>query len=295
MSSKKTRTVLSLLLVSVLLLTTLTVSPAVTCAADNDGQIDTPVVAPRAITKEEIYRYGKGKGRNASRIPVLTYHRILADGVKASPEYANDRYAIAVSEFTKQMQWLRKKKYRAITCDQLYLWRMGKIRLPKRSVLITIDDGHGDSIENALPVLSSYGLRATAFIIGKASYESDGSYFIRASRIKEIQETYPGLMEFQSHTYDLHISNAAQTQTYQSIMTDAAHQRNMYGFEYLAYPCGGHSPEMIRAYKDSGVRMAFVFGKRANGYATRRQNVYKMKRLEVPGNMKLKKFKKLCR
>ena len=69
----------------------------------------------------------------------------------------------------------------------------------------------------------------------------------------------------------------------------------MYGFEYLAYPCGGHSPEMIRAYKDSGIRMAFVFGKRANGYATRRQNVYKMKRLEVSGNMKLKKFKRLCR
>ena len=45
-----------MLLVSVLLLTTLTVSPAVTCAADNDGQLDTPVVAPRAITKEEIYR-----------------------------------------------------------------------------------------------------------------------------------------------------------------------------------------------------------------------------------------------
>ena len=110
MINKQLRTLLSLLLVSTLLLTTMFVSPAVSCAANNDGQIETPVVAPRAITKEEIYRYGKGKGRNASRIPVLTYHRILADSIKASPEYANDRYAIAVSEFTKQMQWLRKRK-----------------------------------------------------------------------------------------------------------------------------------------------------------------------------------------
>lgn len=284
---------ISFILACVMCLGTVAVVPTVTFAANNSARFQAESIAQRTITRTVLLKSKKKKVRNASRIPVLTYHRILADNVKKSPAYKNDRYALAVSEFNKQMKWLKKKHYRAITCDELYLWRIGKLKLPKRSVLITIDDGHGASIENAISVLNRYGLKATAFIEGKPSYDSNGSYYITYSRIKEIQKNYPNTINFQSHTYNLHRPTAFKTETYQSVMSDAAQQKKMYGFSYLAYPHGKQSPQMINAYKNSGIKMAFLFGK--SGYATRKQNLYKIRRIEVKGDMKLRKFKRWCK
>lgn len=235
----------------------------------------------------------KSKVRNTTKVPVLTYHRILADAEKKTTKYKNDRYAISVKEFDKQMKWLKKKRYKAITCEELYLWRTGKIKLPKRSVLITIDDGHAESIENAVRVFKKYKLKGTAFIVGKPAYESNGSYTITYSRIQTLRRTNPGQIEFQSHTYNIHRPNAYLTETYQAVMNDAAAQKEMYGFTYLAYPHGKYSAQMISAYKNSGIKMAFLFGK--SGYATRKQDLYQMKRIEVTGNMKLRKFKRWCK
>lgn len=245
----------------------------------------------RVLVKKSIKK--KSKVRNATKIPVLTYHRILADAEKKTAEYKNDRYAISVKEFDKQMKWLKKKRYKAITCEELYLWRTGKIKLPKRSVLITIDDGHAESIENAVRVFKKYKLKGTAFIVGKPAYESNGSYTITYSRIQTLRRTNPGQIEFQSHTYNIHRPNAYLTETYQAVMNDAAAQKEMYGFTYLAYPHGKYSAQMISAYKNSGIKMAFLFGK--SGYATRKQDLYQMKRIEVTGNMKLRKFKRWCK
>lgn len=293
MRNKHIKKGISVMLACILCIAAVAVVPTVSYAYDTSAGIQTTVITQKAITRTAIRRAKKKKIRNATRIPVLTYHRILADNVKKSPVYKKDRYALAVSEFNKQMKWLKKKHYKAITCEELYFWHTGKLILPKRSVLITIDDGHGTSIENAITVLNRYGLKATAFIEGKPSYDSNGSYYITYSRIKEIQKKYPNTISFQSHTYNLHRPNAFQTETYQSVVADAAQQKEVYGFSYLAYPHGKHSPQMISAYKNSGIKMAFLFGK--SGYATRKQDLFQMKRIEVTGNMKLRKFKRWCK
>lgn len=233
----------------------------------------------------------RNKTRNASKIPVLTYHRIYSDKVKNAPAHINDRYSVSLSTFDQQMHWLRKRGYRAITCDEFYKWRKGRLKLPKRSVLITIDDGHADSIENAVRVFRKYGLRGTAFIEGRASYESDGSYFITYSRICQMKESCPEI-EFQSHTYDLHELRTYKKTKYKVFKKDADKQKSIYHFRYLAYPHGWKTETMIRAYKKNGIRMAFLFGK--PGYATKKQNLYKMKRIEVRSSMTIDRFKKWC-
>ncbi len=234
---------------------------------------------------------GKKKVKNAKKIPVLTYHRIYSDEVKNSPANIDDRYSVSLSTFDQQMKWLSERGYRAVTCDEFYKWRKGKLKLPKRSVLITIDDGHAGSIENAAEVFRKYGLKGTAFIKGRASHESDGSYFITYSRICQMKETCPEI-EFQSHTYDLHELRTYKTTKYNVFKKDADHQKSIYHFKYLAYPHGWHSATMIKAYKKSGIKMAFLFGK--PGYATRKQNLYKMKRIEVRSSMTMDQFRKWC-
>ena len=230
---------------------------------------------------------------NATKIPVLTYHRIYSDKVKNSKRYRSDRYSISVSTFNKQMKWLKSKGYRTLSCDEFYKWKCGTLRLPGRSVLITIDDGHARSIENMATVLEKYGFKGTAFIIGRPSYLND-SYYISYNRIKEMQrEGAP--VEFQSHTYNLHNLNAYKRSSYKKFLQDAARQKKLYGFIYIAYPHGRYSTKMIKAYKKSGIRMGFLFGKGKNGYATRKQNIYKIKRVEVSSSMSMSRFKKWCK
>ena len=233
----------------------------------------------------------KSKATNAKQIPVLTYHRIFPDEVKNAPEHINDRYSVSLSTFDQQMHWLSERGYRAVTCDEFYKWRKGKLKLPKRSVLITIDDGHGDSIENAVQVFRKYGLKGTAFIIGRNSLESNDSYSITYSRICQMQASCPEI-EFQSHTYDLHELEHPKQVKYKVFKKDADKQKSIYHFKYLAYPHGRQSAAMIKAYKKSGIKMAFLFGK--PGYATRKQNLYKIRRIEVRSEMTMDQFKKWC-
>ena len=230
---------------------------------------------------------------NAKRIPVLTYHMVLTDELKQTPRFVRDRYSVSVSAFDRQMAWLQSRNYYAITCEQLYLWRTGQLRLPRKSVLITLDDGYASTIANIIPVLEKYGLRATEFIIGSASYEGRPG-FITYDGIQWTRSHHP-CIEFQSHSWALHRKNAYKTEKYAAFAADAARQREVYGFDYIAYPYGKNSKAMRKAYRNNGIRMAFLFGSSHDGYATRKQNLFKMKRIEITGGMGMRKFKRWCK
>lgn len=230
---------------------------------------------------------------NAKRIPVLAYHKVVPDAWV--DDNRNMEFSVSLSKFNRQMQWLHEQDYTAITCEQLYLWRTNQLRLPKRSVLITFDDGDAGTVEWIIPVLKQYGMRATMFIIGSKTHNSSGSKFITFSRLRKLQRTCSNVIEFQSHTWALHISKNAKQETYEVYAEDAARQRSVYGFSYVAYPYGKHNKVMIQAYKDNGIKMAFLFDPHDNGYATKKQSLFKIKRIEVKGTMSMKRFKKWCK
>ena len=253
----------------------------------------TPTPAP---TEEPIQRerpWHVGKKGNAKRVPVLAYHRIVSDEEKHTPELIGDCYTISLTKFTREMDWLEERGYSAITCEELYLWRIGKLRLPRRSVLITFDDGYASTVEFAYRVLAPRGLRGTMFIIGEKSTDSDGSNYVTVDRIHQLQQECP-CIEFQSHTWNIHKKIAYQW-PYETFVEDAMQQRAHFGFDFVAYPFGRYSKPMIQAYREDGIKMAFLFGRKKNGYATRRQNLFKIKRIDVTGDMSLRRFKRWCK
>ena len=250
-----------------------------------------PAIEPTPVPSPEIVV--PAFTGNACRVPVLAYHMVLTDELKQRPRYVKDRFAVSVTAFEKQMAWLRTQGYTAITCEQLYLWHQGAIRLPGKSVLITLDDGYASTIENIIPILEKYDLKATEFIIGSASYAGNPG-FVTYDRIQQIRSDHP-CMAFQSHTWNLHRKNTCKTENYAGFAADAAMQHEVYGFEYVAYPYGKNNKAMRSAYRKNGVKMAFLFGSSHNGYATRKQNLMKIRRIEITGDMGMRRFKRWCK
>lgn len=104
-------------------------------------------------------------------IPVIMYHHILSsDGFIAS----------SIKNFEKQMQFLAEDGWKTLTSEEFYLYKQKKLKLPKKSVLITFDDGWRDNFVNAYPILKKYNLKATLFIvtqwIEEASKSEDCEY-----------------------------------------------------------------------------------------------------------------------
>ena len=182
---------------------------------------------------------------------------------------------ISKSVFENQMKWLNNKGYMSLNCKEFYLWHQGRLELPKKSVIITFDGGTIGQAENAMPILRKYNMKAVFFIRGNMTY-SNKKGFISYKLMNQLKKLYPNF-DFQSHTFDLH--KHLKQNIYQLTVKDAALQKKYFNFKYLAYPYGDFTSDMIKAYKRSGIKMAFTYGK--NDYATRKQDIYKIKRIKV--------------
>ena len=96
--------------------------------------------------------------RNA--VPILMYHQ-----VSPQPVAAFQRYTVTPQRFAAQMRWLRLAGYTTITLDALLAQRQGRIKLPRRPVLITFDDGYQECIDYAVPILQAHHFTATFFLV----------------------------------------------------------------------------------------------------------------------------------
>lgn len=98
------------------------------------------------------------EGRDLLR--VLTYHRVERGDVHPAPSPA---ITVSPDAFADQMNFVRGH-YEAISVEQvLHAVRVGA-RLPRRSVLITFDDGYRDFRSQAWPVLKELALPVVLFV-----------------------------------------------------------------------------------------------------------------------------------
>jgi peptidoglycan/xylan/chitin deacetylase (PgdA/CDA1 family) len=88
-------------------------------------------------------------------LPVLMYHHISPKPglVTCAPE-----------NFRAQMRWLAKNGWKTLS-TATFAAALASGKIPKKSVLITFDDGYLDNWIYAHPVLQEFGLHATIFLI----------------------------------------------------------------------------------------------------------------------------------
>ena len=90
------------------------------------------------------------------KIPILTYHRF--------GEKSKSRLSIPGQIFDQQMAYLKENGYRVIPMSDLIPFMQFRKALPKKAVVITIDDGYRSVYDTAFPILKKYGFTATLFI-----------------------------------------------------------------------------------------------------------------------------------
>lgn len=100
---------------------------------------------------------------NQNKLLVLTYHNFKNDeaAIKWNPY---DNKCTGIEKFKQQLNYL-KKKYHFITIDDLLLAIEHKLRLPKNSLLITIDDGYESNYTLVFPVLKLLNIPVVIFIV----------------------------------------------------------------------------------------------------------------------------------
>jgi hypothetical protein len=94
-------------------------------------------------------------------VPILCYHRF---GNGNGNGNGGGKMVISGAAFAQQLDWLARNDYHVIPLAQLGAFLEGRQALPKRSVVITIDDGYESVHRVALPILRKYGFPATLFV-----------------------------------------------------------------------------------------------------------------------------------
>ena len=132
-------------------------------------------------------------------VPVLLYHAFTASG-------EDDRYVLPKRSFARQMRLLALLRYRVISTQDL-AQGLREYRLPpRRTAVITIDDGYTDNLEVAFPILRRHRFGATIYLVsrrlGKANdWNSEGAARGRPLlSIEQIRSMEEHGIEIGSHT-----------------------------------------------------------------------------------------------
>ena len=212
------------------------------------------------------------------QVGALCYHNFFTDE-DLENGYEADKYSIHIDEFEAHLQYLKKNNIRAISISELTAFTKGKIDLPKKCILITVDDCSRSFYELAFPLLKKYGMVVNMAVIGDRTDLADATTswaekYCTWSEVKELSES--GVVEIGSHTYNLHTTakgrtgtmllSSEGTATYKKLLVNDMQPLNEKIQEYcgykpafFAYPYYAISMASVPTLRDElGYRFLFV-------------------------------------
>ncbi len=193
-------------------------------------------------------------------IPILMYHYFYSE--EAGEVGPNSNYT-EIKAFEEQIKYLKENNYYFPTWSEVRDYVDGKINLPAKSVVVTMDDWHKSVPKYALPILNKYEVPATAFLI--TVYET-GLFF------KNYQSPY---ISFQSHTHNMHRGGCrgGSNGLFRCINHDAGLKdlQTSIGIlgsnDAIAYPFGDVTNNVLSITKEAGFKVGVTtkFGRAKKG------------------------------
>ncbi len=107
-------------------------------------------------------------GPSISNIPVLVYHE-LNNGCAATVQACNgaDPESVSTAQMKAELTWMHTQGYQTVNLTQYIAWLHGNTSgLPAKPVLLTFDNGIGNLLQGAIPILQSLHYTAVPFLVG---------------------------------------------------------------------------------------------------------------------------------
>ena len=186
-------------------------------------------------------------GEKDIKIPILIYHAFQ------TPVPENDIYKLFSTQerFEENVKTLLDNGYTFITLEDLYKYKNGKISLPQKNIIITMDDGWKGCYTEAFEVLKKYKVPATIFIVEELVGTSQ---YFTWDEAKEMYDT--GLVKIHVHgRKHIDYSNVSK----ETLISDYNHTHNKIEEvlgdkvqKIMAYPAGASSKASKKYLKEAG-------------------------------------------
>ncbi len=196
-------------------------------------------------------------------VPILAYHRLGARPGKM---------VITPEQFETQLEHLRRNDYTVIRLSEFAEFLEGRRALPRRSVVITFDDGHVSGYQHAFPLLVKYGYPSTFFLYTDFLGAKEA---LGWAQIREMAAS--GLVDFQSHSrthanLSVRLPDESERQ-YRSRLDGEVRgsrdviQRNLQVKPvHFAYPFGDASQATLDALARGGFRLGLTVNPGGNAF-----------------------------
>ncbi len=223
-------------------------------------------------------------------VPILTYHDIES--------VSRSRFAITAELFEKQLQYLKENGYVGITPDRLLRFLRYEEPLPRKPVMITIDDGYKSAKTIAAPLLQKYGYPATFFIY--TDFIGGGRNALTWNEVRELRAMGFDVQGHSKTHSNLAVPPANESPTERAARLDAEivvtkqlmEQRIGAPVTHFAYPYGGFDAEVAAKVKSAGYEIGFGAQKGSNPFFA---HPYRLRRYSVFMEKDLTKFVDMLR
>ncbi|MBP1926262.1 peptidoglycan/xylan/chitin deacetylase (PgdA/CDA1 family) [Sedimentibacter acidaminivorans] len=239
----------------------------------------------------------------AIRLPIIMYHYILKN-----PKHWG-KYVISPDDFESDIIYLKEKGYTTIVMQDLVDFVYNKKELPKKPIMLTLDDGFLTNYTYILPILEKHNCKAVVSIVGK--YVDDCSDFSGCNRtylnwdqVKELVKS--PYIEIQNHSYNMHDENSRRGSCKKKGETNDEYRKALnedvgkfqilieektgYKPTSFTYPYGFISKESKQILIDMGFLATLSCNKGVNLLSGNKEDLYELKRFNRPKDINQEQF-----
>lgn len=233
-----------------------------------------------------------------TKLRILEYHSISTNGFE-------NQITIRKEKIIEQFNYLKKNNYRTLWMSDVQELKNKKQKLPKKSIVLTFDDGFVDNYSELYPLLKEYDFKAVCFmVLGRIGQKVDwNGEFINDNMHLMNKEQLLAIgshIELGFHTF--RHDNYAQLsleeiETDLKLCQDVVRKENLKVFPVLAYTFGDYyrkkGPDQKKFFdllKKYGILYGLRIGNRINIFPMK--NMYEVQRIDIRGRDSFKTFKK---
>jgi peptidoglycan/xylan/chitin deacetylase (PgdA/CDA1 family) len=218
-------------------------------------------------------------------VPVLVYHNISAQD--------KGKLSIASRTFDAQIRQLHDEGFQAITLADFMAFAAGRRQLPRKSVLLTFDDGYKSFVQYARPILKDYGFGATLFVYSDFIGAGSGLSWQDLRTLSE--QGYDVQAHSKSHANLRRKEGESEAAYAKRIEAELSYPLSLFKknlprpVDALAYPYGEMDDELVPFVAKYGYAVAFTVRRQSNPAFV---SVLKISRAQIYSDMTAKDFTK---